>query len=201
MSPKRVRGASLVEVMVAAGFAGLLATLVCGFTRSCLRSSRVQQARSDSQETAALALDLLACDLRAAGYGETAPLWPGLTAAEPTRLSMRTDLNGDGDADDANETVAYGTDAAGTTLTRASGNAPPQPLASSLEAGSLHFSYFDTSGEELTPGAGSLDEAQRAAVCRVDIAFTVAVPSRDSSHLPPARTSVRSSVVLRNAPR
>lgn len=192
------RGSTLIEVLVALALSSVFAVLIYGFARSCLRAVQTQQARSDARETAFLALDLMIREIRQAGYGSPDPVLPRLAVAEHESLSLRADFNGDGQLDGANESVRYAADDERGTLTRASGSAPPQPVVTHLEAASLSFSYFDAVGVELNTGISGLDAVQRAAVCRVDVAFTIAVPSRDPFIEESTRVTVASTVALRN---
>lgn len=193
-------GATLVEILVSTTFVGLVAALIYTFTQSCVRSIHAQQARSDAQDTAHAALEAIARDLRQAGYSASGLLVLGISSATATRVEMRSDWNGDGDFADASETIAYAEDATRGTLTRASGGSSPQPLIDYLVTGSLRFRYYDQANVELVPSGSGLDAAERAAVRRVDVTFTVAVPSQDPHLREPIRASVGATVGLRNAP-
>lgn len=190
------RGFTLAELLVAMAFASLLGTLVWSFARSAWLAAAAQQARSEAQDTAHLALSVITRDLRQAGFapGVTGPV--PLARAEAARLAVRADLNGDGDSDDAGESAAYQEDAARRTLTRAQGAASAQPLADRLEAGSLRFAYHDGSGARIEPGSGGLAAEERARVRRVDVAFALLAPFANGA----VRVAVSASVELRNVP-
>lgn len=188
-------GFTLSELLVAMGFASLLGILVYSFSQSAFRSARAQQARSEAQDTAYLALSVLTRDLRQAGYAPDVEPPERLARAESARVAVRADLDGDGDCDDSGESVSYQEDATRHTLTRAAGAAAPQPIADNLAAGSLCFTYFDDAGAALDPGAGGLDAASRQRVRRIDVRFAIATPF----NLGPVRVAATTSVEVRNA--
>jgi len=84
--------------------------------------------------------------LLVAGFSARGDQLPAISAAQTSRVELRADLTGDGDCDDANETVAYGADATQTTLTRSSGDGSPQPLISNLVPTAFALTYIDDNG-------------------------------------------------------
>lgn len=182
-----------MEILVTMAFTPLVAALVYSFAQSAFRATRSQQLLSEAQDTAHLALSVLTRDLRQAGYSPAAPTVVGLERAEDGAIGLRADFNGDGDADDAGESISYQEDAARHTLARASGSSAAQPMADHLAAGSLRFAYFDLDGRRLEAGGG-LSLEQRCRVKRVDADFTIAVPGA-------APVSASTSVEMRNVHR
>lgn len=193
MTRRLQAGFSLVELLVTCALAASCGTLVYSFVRSSFAAARAQQARSEAQDTAHLALSFLTRDLRQAGCA-LEDFAQALATAEPQRISVRADLNADGDTEDTAESVSYQEDPLRRTLTRAAGASSPQPLADHLEAGSLRFAYWDRDGARLDTGA-SLAADQRRRVRRVDVRFAIAVPLGRER----VRVEVSDSVHLRNA--
>jgi len=183
-------GFTLTEILITLAFAPLFAGLVYSFVQSSSRAARVQQALSESQDTAYLAMSVLLRDLRQAGYGSESAPPVGLAGAQTGSVALRADLNLDGDTGDAGEAVSYQEDGARHTLTRTAGAAAPQPLADHLAAGSLRFVYYDLDGARLDPGGG-LGLEPRRRVKRVDVSFAIALA--DAAPVP-----VSASVEMRN---
>ena len=192
--PRSERGFTLAEVLVALAFASVLGALVWSFARAAFVGAAAQQARSEAQDTAHLALSVITRDLRQAGFAPSTGTIVALERAEATRVLVHADLDGDGDFDGSGESVSYQENAARQTLTRTAGASAPQPLADRLVAGSLRFAYFDATGAALEPGASGLDLETRRRVRRVDVGFAMLAPSPDG----PLRIGVSASVELRN---
>lgn len=170
--------------------APLLAALVFSFSRSTYQAVTSQRALSEAQDAAALALSAIGRDLRQAGFTPDASALVALARAEENTLTLRADLNGDGDEDDAGESVSFAEDSSRHTLTRSTGAASPQPLADPLAAGSLRFAYFDLDGAPLAAGGG-LTLEQRRQVKRIDVRFALAVEGAAPFH-------ASASIELRN---
>ncbi len=192
-------GASTLEVLVAAALLAVFSTLAHSFARSCFRSAAALQARADAAESAYLALSLLVGELRQAGYSASGNLIGAIASAEDSRLRFAADFDGDGDTDDANENVSYGSDAARGTLTRASGSGSPQPVIDHVPPTGLRFAYFDARGQQLFPGPDGLDAQQRSAVRRIDVRIEVEEPNPDPALRAPIKAAAATSVTLRNA--
>jgi Tfp pilus assembly protein PilW len=188
------RGFTLAEILVTTTFAVLFGALVFSFSQSAFRAARAQQALSEAQDTAHLALSLLSRDLRQAGFTPGGAPLLGLARAENGAVALRCDLNGDGDTGDSGESVSWQESPTRGTLTRASGAASPQPVADHLSIGSLRFDYVDADGARLEPGEHGLSADERWRVRRVDVTFELAVPHL----LAPVRVRVEASVEMRN---
>jgi hypothetical protein len=136
-------------------------------------------------------------ELRLSGYNAAGAPLAALLAASPEEVAIQSDLDGDGDTDDANERVTYRYDATRQAVMRATGAAPPQPMLDRVPAGLFAFRYYDAHGAELS---GVLDDAARALVRRIDIQFTVEYPSPDPALPAPLRLTQATRVKLRNPP-
>ncbi|HSQ00796.1 MAG TPA: prepilin-type N-terminal cleavage/methylation domain-containing protein, partial [Candidatus Dormibacteraeota bacterium] len=190
------RGFTLVELLVGVLAFALFAVGVQQFTRTMLRGVRVLEAAAEAQEAARLGVQLIAGDLRDAGFSPTGALGNGLRRAAPDAVALVRDLNGDGDSDDANEAVAYQYAADRRCLLRAPGGAPPQPLLNDVPDGGVRFSFVGADGGAFA--GGELDPAARALVRRVVVRFVVEVANPDPADSRPLRAEQQATVVLRN---
>lgn len=105
-------------------------------------------ARVEAQQSVRVALERLAHDVRRAGFGSID--LPALTVAEPTRVVLHSDENGDGVIAGTGETVAWRL--AGGVLRRDAGGGA-QPVVNGVRA--LRLRYFDRGGVE-TAEAGDV---------------------------------------------
>jgi len=192
------RGVSLVELLVSTLFVSILMAISYTFTRAVLTTSRVQAIKSDAQEATVMALDIMAHELRMAGFSAAGAPLPPLRAAAPDRIDVVCDLNGDGDTADSNERVAYSYDDATHELRRATGGASPQPFIRNVAPSGFHFSYFDAAGIEIPAGTAGMAAAQLGRVHRIDVALQVECTNPDPNVAAPLRSAVTSSICLRN---
>ena len=125
------------------------------------------------------AADLMARELRVAGYGGNGVVLSALRAAAPDSVEVQADLNGDGDTTDANEIVGYRYDPTKQALMRSTGGGSPQPLVDHVPAGAFTLRYRDGAGVSLT---GTLDAASRAQVREVEIQLGVEFPADPGQH-------------------
>ena len=102
-------------------------------------------ARVEAQQTARIALIRIANDIRTAGSSLAHPAFAAISVAEPARLVLHRDWDGDGVIAGPSETVTWLLD--GTTLRRNAGGGA-QPIVNGARA--LAFAYFDAAGEPTT---------------------------------------------------
>ena len=90
-------------------------------------------------------MDSMAREITMAGYdpNQTTPANAGITAASANSLSFTSDLNGDSDTADANESVTYDFDGANYQIDRDTGGGG-QPFAENIQG--LTFTYLDAAG-------------------------------------------------------
>ena len=121
--------------------AGMLGVLEQG-----QRAYAMGAARVEAQQNARVALTRLVADVRGAGGGS--PGFDAISMAEPQRLVLHQDANGDGRVAGSRETVVW--QLSGTTLRRAAG-AGAQPVLDGVE----HFAltYFDAADAATTSPA------------------------------------------------
>jgi hypothetical protein len=190
-------GTSLVEVLLSTLFVSLLGALSYSFARAALMSMRVQEARSEAENTVATALDLLSREVRMAGFSAGGTALTGVVAAAQDRVEVVADFDGDGQTTGANEHIAYSYSPDKHALLRTTGAASPQPLAMNLATDGVAFSYFDASGQEIAAGqALPLDERRR--IHRIDVVLRVEVTNPDPAVTAPLRSAGGTSICLRN---
>lgn len=141
-------------------------------------------ARVEVQQGVRLALERMAVEIRGAGLGPAGASFPAIAVAEPARLVIQHDLDGDGRVAARGERITYLL--RGTTLRRDAGGGA-QPLLGGVSQ--LRFTYFD---------AGRQETAVPAAVRAVAISI-VAAPPRPVLRRPfPVVVAVSTEVRLRN---
>ena len=190
-------GSSLPELLTSTLFVSILTAMSYTFARAALMSARVQEVKSEAQEATVMALDVLARDLRAAGFSAVGAPITGVRAADPQRVEVAADLNGDGDTADSNELIAYSYDADKHQLMRATGNASPQPFVRNVPAGGVRFMFFDAQGREL-PASGGLGIEDRRRIHRTDAWLHVELPNPDPRVATLVTSTASTTVCLRN---
>lgn len=156
------RGFTLVELLVALAISGIIMTGVYTAFKSQQDSYLVQTQVVEMQQNIRAAAELLAQDIRSAGYDRTKTAGAGIVTATVDRLGFTRDLNADGDTLDTDEAVTYGfslvddgdadgiADSGSAPLGRNSGTATGvggggfQAIADSFQA--IEFRYLDGDG-------------------------------------------------------
>jgi prepilin-type N-terminal cleavage/methylation domain-containing protein len=192
---QRQHGYSLVELLVSITLLALFAGALHQLARGLLRGVRVLEVASEAQQSARIGAQLIVRELRGAGFATPAPLRPALLAAAPDRVSVASDLNGDGDTDDSNERLEYRFDATRRALLRSVGGGSPQPML--MDVDSLAFTYLDAGGHPIT-GGGSVGAGDLARIRRVDLQLVVKIGLADSGGAAFARNRQTGTVFLRN---
>jgi type II secretory pathway component PulJ len=190
------QGASVVELMASMLLISMLALTLHQFARALCYGIRVLEVASEAQEAARIGVHVMVRDLRAAGFSPDGRLGNGIRLAAADTVEVVSDLNGDGDSDDANEAVGYSFDRASHTLRRRMGAAPPQPLLSDLAEDGLELSFLDVAGVPLAVTSSAA--ATLAQIRRIDITLRVAILHPDPTYTEPLRATQTASVALRN---
>lgn len=135
----------------------------------------VQEDTLAMQQTVRAALDMIAREIRMAGYDpmgvnrdpDTSNDFHGIVY-HPTNLHVRADLNGNGVLTDSKESIVYLYDDSTFTLRRKVGRGGRQPVAEHIE--SFTFSYFDAQGRPTThePDIRAVDVRVTARSARAD---------------------------------
>src|SRR5262249_44785346 len=118
--------------------------------QSGLRAYRWGSARVEAQQSARVALERLAKELRDAGYDPRAAGIEAIVAAEPARVTFQRDLDGDGVVGETSEGGAVLLRAGDSVLRRDAG-AGAQPIATDVRRFAL--TYFDQAGLPTTDPA------------------------------------------------
>lgn len=157
-----IRGATLVELLVAVAIGAILLTLVTRFFASQNKTYVQQMNSADLRGGLRAAMDLVQRELRNAGYD---PLGKGFVGVEvdTTRLKLRADLNGDGDVADADEAIEYRLDKTQGFLLRgpivASGvTATPDVVLEDVDT--FYLEYTSASGTKLVASGSAADVRQ-----------------------------------------
>ena len=191
-------GTSFVELLASTLLISLLMAMSYGFARSAFVSARVQEAKSDAQEVAFMAVDLLTREVRMAGFSAAGKPMVGVLVAAAEHVEVSSDFDGDGDSDEANELIAYSYNDTKHQLVRATGGASPQPLVPNVPPGGLHFSFFDASGAGIPIPGGGLPLEERRRIRRIDVVLRTQSADADLAGALPSISTLSSSICLRN---
>ena len=159
-------------------FAGVYTSLDSG-----LRVHAVGAARVESQQAARVALNRIAREIRITGVGASAD-FPAVAVADPARIVLASDLDGDGGIAARGERITWHLD--GSTLRRDAGGGA-QPIADGVEQFTVR--YFDAHG---------LPTADPAAVRAVEVTIRAANPGPPSTLTRGASTQLSTTIRLRN---
>lgn len=192
------RGTSLVELLISTLFVAILMAMSYSFARAALTSARIQEAKTEAQEATVMALDVLARDLRTAGFSAAGNPLTAVRAAGAEQVKVVADLNGDGDTEDANEVIGYSYNDQKHQLMRATGDASPQPFVPNVPPGGVRFAFFDAADSELSTAGRTLTTAERRRIHRIDVRIRVELPNPDPGRATPLASTVSTTVCLRN---
>ncbi len=175
---------NLAELLVAAVLVGLtLASLLTGLEQG-QRVYATGSARVEVTQNARVALARMATEIRQAGRGPRPDVFPAIAVAEPSRIVLQHDINGDGVIAGVGETITWRL--AGSVLRRDAGGGA-QPIINGVTG--LTFAYLDVEGQ----AAASL-----AAIRTVTISLTTAPTHTASALAAVSAHTVTTQVRLRN---
>src|SRR4249920_1884831 len=143
-------GYSLVDLLVATAAMGLVMAGLLTILRSGTATYRWGAARVEAQQSARAALERMAKELRGAGYDPTSVGIAPIVAAEPARVALQSDLDGDGVVDPTRERVTFVLRPGESILRRDAGGGA-QPMINGVKR--LALSYFDAAGVATTDPA------------------------------------------------
>lgn len=156
----------LAELLTAAALSGAVLAGTLTALDAGQRAWAAGARRLAAQQAARVALERLAREIRGAGRGHTAP---AVAVAEPARLVLQVDVDGDRRIARRGERIAWRQ--AGTVLRRDAGGGA-QPIADDVRR--LALRYLDAAGRPT---------AEPAAVRTVEIALTVGAPGGPATTL------------------
>lgn len=134
---------TLAELLTSITVLSVLMAGMLGILEQGHRAYAMGAARVEAQQNARVALTRLAADIRSAGSGGGG--FDAVSIAEPQRVVLHQDLDGDGLLLGSGETVMWRLDA--RTLRRAAGGGA-QPVLDGVERFAL--TYFDAAGAVTT---------------------------------------------------
>jgi type IV pilus assembly protein PilW len=163
------KGFTLVDLLVSLAVLGLLLGGVVSVLRVGLSSYLWGAARVQAQQSARVALERMAKELREAGYDPAGIGIQPVLIAEPTLVLFQRDLNSNGVIDPTQEQVTFRL--VGTVLRRNAGGGF-QPIIEDVK--SLVLTYFDRTGALATGPA-------EVASIRIDIEVGLTGPAATMS--------------------
>ena len=171
------RGFTLIELLVAMALGLVVLGAVLKVFVSQNRTNAAQQEVAYAQQNVRAAMDLMAREIRSAGYDPEDNGFEGIKTATSNSIRILSNLSGDdesGDPDDPNEDVTYTVNGS-NQLTR-SGNRMVDFV------NNLQFGYVLVDGTVLDPPGAALTATQRADVRTVIIHLGVRTenPDRDT---------------------
>jgi type IV pilus assembly protein PilW len=172
-------GFTLVELLIALAISSVLLASMVGWYLGQKRTYDLREQVSEMQQNVRSGLALLTREIRMAGYNPTGVAGLGIAAASPQTIRLTMDLNGDGDADDANEDVTYSLYDSGSDgdldLGRKPGGGQNVPVAENIER--LEFVYT------LADGSATTTPANPGQIRRVHVALTARTARPDPAYV------------------
>ncbi len=191
---RRVDGFSLPELLTGTLIMSLAVTGLVSFAATQSRAFARADRRITASQDVRLALEVMSRDIRQAGFDAIGRAVEPLPVAGATQLTLQQDGDEDGMVDVASdELITYVFRPDDGTLSRIVGR-QSMPLLSGLPADGVRLHYADAHGMPLGRGGAALDDGERRAIHRIDIALLV----RDAHGEPLGGAVTR--VVLRNRP-
>jgi type II secretory pathway component PulJ len=130
---------TLTELLVSLALVGVLAAAALGVLEQGQRAWAIGAARVESQQSARVALARLVADVRAAGFGGDG--FDAVAIAEPQRIVLQQDLDGDGAIAASGERVTW---RLASFILRRDAGGGAQPVVNGVRAFELR--YFDAGG-------------------------------------------------------
>ena len=134
----------LADLLVAMAVFGVVAAGMFTVLQESLRVYTIGAARAESQQSGRIAVERLAGEIRTAGLGPRPASFAAIAAAEPTRIVLHHDLDGDGVIAGSGEMITWRL--TGATLRRDAGGGA-QPVIDGVR--SLALEYLDAAGNRV----------------------------------------------------
>jgi hypothetical protein len=131
----------LADLLVAMAVFGVVSAGMFTMLQEGLRVYTIGASRAESQQSARIAVERLAGEIRAAGLGPRPAAFSAIAVAEPTRIVLHHDLDGDGIVAGSGEIITWRL--TGATLRRDAGGGA-QPVIDGVR--SFALDYLDASG-------------------------------------------------------
>lgn len=152
-------GFSLPELLVSLAVLALALAAVFTVLRAGVLAYRWGIARVEAQQSARIAVERMARELREAGYDPTGADVPPIVVAAPSLVTFQRDLNGNGAVDPTSERVTFLV-RRGESILRRDAGAGAQPIIEGVRR--LSLLYFDRTG-------GLTDDPSRVAAVRIRV--------------------------------
>jgi prepilin-type N-terminal cleavage/methylation domain-containing protein len=204
------RGFTLLEMLAALGITAVIATGAVTILRSQSLATRTQMAQTDLNDEARGVVELMAREIRVAGYYPRCTAgaqWgvfnatAGIVSAAPQSIRIQADLNENGTIDSGatdSEDVTYQYNSGDQKIERVA-NGVTTDVATGVASADFGLQFYLSDGTLITgTGAGgALTAAQALAIRRVAVRYE---PHRaaDVRTTNEARSSLRTEVLLRN---
>lgn len=186
------RGFTLVELLVGLALGLLAVGLLVAGVAAGTRLLVVAGARVEATDAVVIAAESFQFDVRRAGWDPAGIDVEPLVTAQPGRVTLHADVDGDGSIDaDSEEVTSYVCSIGPPRLSRIIG-AQSMPVAGDVSTCGLR--YLDAAGVELVAGPGGLSFTDRRAVRAIVLDLGVRPPVLAA----PAMRSV--PVALRSVP-
>jgi len=148
------KGYTLIEVVVALGLSLLTLSAVYSLYVTELKAQIVRENMLDMHQQARVVVDLVSREILMAGYdprgvnkdSDLTNNFYGITY-DPAQLIIKSDLNGNGNPSNANESIVFSLDSVTHTLRRNTGGGR-QPFGENIE--SFVVKYWDQDGNPTT---------------------------------------------------
>jgi len=160
---RRASGFTLVELLISLAVLSLPLAAVLGILREALNVYGWGTSRVEAQQSARIALERMARELREAGYDPRGAGIEPVIAAASDRVTFQRDLNGNGVVDPTRERVTFLVRHGEHVLRRDAGGGA-QPIIDGVRG--LSLTYFDRTG------APVFDPSRVSSIrIRLDVAF------------------------------
>src|SRR5512144_2539261 len=136
-------GVSLAELLISLAVLGIVLACVFGALHGALTAYGWGAGRIEAQQSARVALERMAGELREAGYDPKGAGIQPIVVAAPALVTFQRDLNGNGVVDPTRERVTFVLRPGDTVLRRDAG-AGAQPIIEDVRR--LALAYFDRAG-------------------------------------------------------
>jgi len=126
----------LADLLVALAVFGVVSAAVLTVLQEGLQGYTIGASRAESQQSGRVALERLTGEIRTAGLGPRPATFAAISLAEPTRIVLHSDLDGDGGVAGPGETITW--HLAGKTLRRDAGGGA-QPIIDGVRSFALEY--------------------------------------------------------------
>ena len=159
-SSPRMRGFTLVEMLVALGVSTIVLTAIYSFYAGLTRSYTAQNVTADMQQVMRAGIDFMVEDMIAAGLNPNETAGIGIAVATSTSVRFSADRNLNGTLDSGNsEEITYvyitASNRLDQCLDETIGAADCQPFIDNVTA--LTFTYLDAAGNDLGDPVAAAD--------------------------------------------